>query len=252
MAEMTNRQLPDNLPRSSYAVGPVQVPVFLIGDRDFHNATAIWGGCYSPSGKSPENYLRSMEGQKYLAEVARIAGVEASRLFFRDQHGHWWFTQLVTFAFAGWISPQYGVAIHQLAAVAVRLLRNRRDPAWQEVREQTKEECRKPFNNAVHKWRPIPFKGKDIKHGVATNKTYVSLFGKKADELKRAMGLSRKASLRDHLTASQLQALGLVEISVAEKSEKANITDPDRGLRCIEAVGAVVRRARIEIESINP
>lgn len=94
------------------------------------------------------------------------------------------------------------------------------------------------------------------KHGVTpagfgrvTNGTYTGMFGMKAKELAKSMGLTKKQGIRDNLCQTDLIGVTLSESLATDKIEKQNVYGDkpcaDVSLEVASEVGKAIKRARI-------
>jgi hypothetical protein len=90
-----------------------------------------------------------------------------------------------------------------------------RQSAWAEARSKGIE-ARKNYTEVVHSFEPT---SRD--YAIATNQTYLGMFGKTASELKIDRGIAPKKSARAGFTKLELIAVELAEASVAEREHQS-------------------------------
>jgi phage anti-repressor protein len=93
--------------------------------------------------------------------------------------------------------------------------------AWTKARSKGIE-ARKNYTEVVHSFEPT---SKD--YAIATNQTYLGMFGKTAAELKIDRGIAPKKSARAGFTKLELIAVELAEASVSER-EHRSLTELNR------------------------
>lgn len=206
----------DVICRGSFHVNGHEILGFLSGDQGFYNLTQIWEA--SPHSKdsrrSPAAYITSGSGRSFIESLAWKAGVPAERLIYRDGSGWWWATHQIAMDYTGTISNEFKILVYECAG---RWAKRKAEELALQKQARHDGKLDHAYKCDVIKAQLNPGPREKSVYGITTNETYLGITGKDAKGLRESMGLGKKDSIRDHLDALRLSAIGTAERAAADK-----------------------------------
>lgn len=241
--------------------------VAIHGDDDkLVSLTDIWKALGEDPNKKPAEWLRSKAAMEFIASLAKnlkvgIPTLTKSRRG-KDIGGTWAHWQLAL-AYTKWASPEFHQRVNaafvqwaqeeahpelKLDRGVEKLKRKGWDDAKIRARLDGKlERDRLTSTMRDHNCKVI---GRDNPYREAGTSVNLAVLGKTANEFKKDAGLPIKAKTRDHLSATQLTMVALVESSSADLIKKRAADGNAACVGAVRDVCAPIARLREELAAL--
>lgn len=204
-------------------------------DGEMYSLNDLWKMLGSPKNQDVSQWLRLPDSIKYLESECKTLNVGKSHILKskRGRNGGTYATQRVFIEYARYLNKDLAVQINEVFL--------------QELKAQTNPDLYLDKYRSVYKRKGksddwIDKRMKSIgtrnelthtlsQHGVrssegfrrCTNASYEGLLGCKAPALREALGITKKQSIRDNMSKTQLTALELSEDLAKQRIEKRNL-----------------------------
>lgn len=185
-------------------------------------------------GKLFADWYRLKTTQSYLSTLSTVTGIPIT-----DNHAGsslvsviqgigieqgTWGHRKVAIRFAQWCSDEFAIQvdfwIDELLNTGSVSIASKPDTKDLDLDKERKSGivARREYTDLALTFKPTP---KD--YAIATNQTYLGLFGETAAQLKESRGLKKRQSARDGMNEIELAAVRLTELSVARNQSIASI-----------------------------
>ena len=204
-------------------------------DGEMYSLNDLWKMLDSPKSKEPKFWLRLPDSVSYLDSECKAQKVKKSHLLRikKGRGGGTYATQRIFLEYARYLNKDLAVQINEVFLQELRAQANP-DLYIDKARGAYKKKGK------TDEWIDKRIKGISTRnelthtlsqHGVkksedfrrCTNASYEGLLGCKAPALRKALNITKKQSIRDNMSKTQLTALELSEDLAKQRIEKKNL-----------------------------